>query len=79
MSRIGITEDDKQRVLAIQNELNLGTQQDAMQVILDAADTAISLADELGLSAGGAGCGSREGKSAPGGAAAKSAATGQAR
>lgn len=47
MSRIGITEDDKQRVLAIQAELNLGTQQDAMQVILDAADTAISLADEL--------------------------------
>lgn len=47
MSRIGITEDDKQRVLAIQEELNLGTQQDAMQVILDAADTAIALADIL--------------------------------
>lgn len=47
MSRIGITEDDKQRVLSIQDELSLGTQQDAMQVILDAADTAISLAGEL--------------------------------
>ena len=48
MSRIGITESDKQRVLAIQGELNLGTQQDTMQLILDAADTAIALADELG-------------------------------
>ncbi len=47
MGRIGITEDDKQRVLAIQEELNLGTQQDAMQVILDAADTAIALTDIL--------------------------------
>lgn len=47
MSRIGITESDKQRVLAIQAELSLGTQQDTMQLILDAADTAISLADEL--------------------------------
>ena len=48
MSRIGIRESDKQRVLAIQDELNLATQQDAMQLILDAADAAISLADELG-------------------------------
>ena len=48
MSRIGITESDKQRVLAIQGKLNLGTQQDTMQLILEAADTAISLADELG-------------------------------
>lgn len=47
MSRIGITESDKQRVLAIQDKLNLETQQDAMQLILDAADTAISLVDEL--------------------------------
>ena len=44
---VGITENDKQRVLAIQAELNLSTQQDTMQVILNAADTAISLADEL--------------------------------
>ncbi|EDX83087.1 hypothetical protein S7335_265 [Synechococcus sp. PCC 7335] len=48
MSRIGISESDKQRVLAIQGELGLGTQHDTMQLILDAADTAISLADALG-------------------------------
>ncbi|EDX82520.1 hypothetical protein S7335_1224 [Synechococcus sp. PCC 7335] len=48
MSRIGITESDKQRVLAIQGELGLGTQQDTMQLILDAADAAISLADNFG-------------------------------
>ena len=48
MSRIGITESDKQRVLSLQGELGLGTQQDTMQLILDAADAAISLADGLG-------------------------------
>ena len=47
MSRIGITEDDKQRVLAIQEEMSIGTQQDTMQVILDAADTAIALSGVL--------------------------------
>ncbi|MEN8445178.1 MAG: protelomerase family protein, partial [Cyanobacteria bacterium J06555_13] len=47
MSRIGITEDDKQRVLAIQDEMNIGTQQDTMQAILNAADTAITLSDVL--------------------------------
>jgi len=47
MSRIGITEDDKQRVLAIQERMSLGTQQDTMQVILDAADTAIALSGVL--------------------------------
>lgn len=47
MSRIGITEDDKQRVLAIQEEMSIGTQQDTMQVILDAADTAISISGVL--------------------------------
>ena len=47
MSRIGITEDDKQRVLAIQEEMSIGTQQDTMQVILDVADTAISLSGVL--------------------------------
>lgn len=47
MSRIGITEDDKQRVLAIQEKMSIGTQQDTMQVILDAADTAIALAGVL--------------------------------
>jgi len=47
MSRIGITEDDKQRVLAIQEEMSIGTQQDTMQVILDVADTAIALAGVL--------------------------------
>ena len=47
MSRIGITEDDKQRVLAIQEKMSIGTQQDTMQVILDVADTAISLAGVL--------------------------------
>ncbi len=46
-SRIGITEDDKQRVLAIQEEMSIGTQQDTMQVILDAADTAIALSGVL--------------------------------
>ena len=48
MSRIGITESDKQRVLSLQGELGLGTQQDTVQFILDAADAAISLADLLG-------------------------------
>lgn len=47
MSRIGITEDDKQRVLAIQEEMSIDTQQDTMRVILDAADTAISLSGVL--------------------------------
>ncbi|WP_228025226.1 protelomerase family protein [cf. Phormidesmis sp. LEGE 11477] len=48
MSRIGISESDKQRVLSLQDELGLGTQQDTMQMILDAADAAISLANQLG-------------------------------
>ena len=43
MSRIGITEDDKQRVLAIQEKMSIGTQQDTMQAILNAADAAIAL------------------------------------
>lgn len=47
MSRIGITENDKQRVLAIQEEMSIGTQQDTMQVILDAADAAIVLSEAL--------------------------------
>ena len=47
MSRIGITEDDKQRVLAIQEEMSIGTQQDTMQAILNAADAAIALAGVL--------------------------------
>ncbi|NJM97777.1 MAG: hypothetical protein HC800_12030 [Phormidesmis sp. RL_2_1] len=47
MSRIGIAENDKQRVLAIQKEMSIGTQQDTMQVILDAADTAIALSGVL--------------------------------
>ena len=47
MSRISITEDDKQRVLSIQEEMSIGTQQDTMQVILDAADTAIALSGVL--------------------------------
>jgi len=47
MSRIGITEDDKQRVLAIQEEMSIGTQQDTMQAILNAADAAITLAGVL--------------------------------
>ena len=47
MSRIGITESDKQRVLALQEEMNIGTQQDTMQLILDAADTAIALSGVL--------------------------------
>ena len=47
MSRIGITEDDKQRVLAIQEEMSIGTQQDTMQAILNAAAAAIALAGVL--------------------------------
>ena len=47
MSRIGITEDDKQRVLAIQEEMSVGTQQDTMQAILNAADAAIALSGVL--------------------------------
>ena len=47
MSRIGITEDDKQRVLAIQEEMSIGTQQDTMQAILNAADAAIALSGVL--------------------------------
>ena len=47
MSRIGITEDDKQRVLAIQEEMSIGTQQDTMQAILNAADAAISISGVL--------------------------------
>ena len=47
MSRISVTEDDKQRVLDIQKEMNIDTQHATMQMLLDAADTAIALADLL--------------------------------
>ena len=44
MVRIGIYEGDKQRVLDLQDELGLATQQDTMQAVLDAADAAFSAA-----------------------------------
>ena len=47
MSRVSVTEDDKQRVLDIQKEMNIDTQHATMQMLLDAADTAIALADLL--------------------------------
>jgi len=47
VSRISVTEDDKQRVLDIQKEMNIDTQHATMQMLLDAADTAIALADLL--------------------------------
>ena len=48
MARIGIYEDDKQRVLDLQDELGLATQQDTMQTILDAADSAFAAAQTVG-------------------------------
>ena len=47
VSRISVTEEDKQRVLDIQKEMNIDTQHSTMQILLDAADTAITLADLL--------------------------------
>ena len=47
VSRVSVTEDDKQRVLDIQKEMNIDTQHATMQMLLDAADTAIALADLL--------------------------------
>ncbi|MEL6882173.1 MAG: protelomerase family protein [Cyanobacteria bacterium J06607_10] len=47
MGRVSVTEEDKQRVLDIQEEMNISTQHAAMQMLLDAADTAIALADVL--------------------------------
>ena len=47
MSRVSVNEDDKQRVLDIQKEMNIDTQHATMQMLLDAADTAIALADLL--------------------------------
>ena len=47
VSRISVTEEDKQRVLDIQKEMNIDTQHATMQMLLDAADTAIALADLL--------------------------------
>ena len=41
MSQIGITESDKQRVLSLRG--GFGTQQDTMQLILDAAILRLSL------------------------------------
>ena len=46
-THIDITERDQQRILAIQDKLSLGNQQDTMRLILDVANTALSLADEL--------------------------------
>lgn len=51
MSRIGIYDDDKQRVLDLQDELGLATQQDTMQTILDAADSAFAAAQTVGTQA----------------------------
>ncbi|MEO0647191.1 MAG: protelomerase family protein [Cyanobacteria bacterium J06650_10] len=47
VSRVSVTEEDKQRVLDIQKEMNIDTQHATMQMLLDAADTAIALADLL--------------------------------
>ncbi|MGC1309370.1 MAG: protelomerase family protein [Phormidesmis sp.] len=47
VSRISVTEEDKQRVLDIQKEMNIDTQHATMHMLLDAADTAIALADLL--------------------------------
>ncbi|MEL6161989.1 MAG: protelomerase family protein [Cyanobacteria bacterium J06627_32] len=47
VSRVSVTEEDKQRVLDIQKEMNIDTQHATMQMLLDAADTAITLADLL--------------------------------
>lgn len=47
MGRVSVTEEDKQRVLDIQEEMNISTQHATMQMLLDAADTAIALADVL--------------------------------
>ncbi|MEO0519116.1 MAG: hypothetical protein AAF171_17645, partial [Cyanobacteria bacterium P01_A01_bin.116] len=47
MGRVSVTEEDKQRVLAVQEEMNISTQHATMQVLLDAADTAIALANVL--------------------------------
>ena len=47
MGRISLTEADKQRVLDIQEEMNISTQHATMQMLLDAADTAIALANVL--------------------------------
>ncbi len=47
VSRVSVTEDDKQRVLDIQKEMNIDTQHATMQMLLDAADTAITLANLL--------------------------------
>ena len=47
VSRVSVTEDDKQRVLDIQKEMNIDTQHATMQMLLDAADTTIALADLL--------------------------------
>ncbi|MEO1391022.1 MAG: protelomerase family protein [Cyanobacteria bacterium J06634_6] len=47
MGRISVTEADKQRVLDIQEEMNISTQHATMQMLLDAADTAIALANVL--------------------------------
>ena len=47
VSRVSVTEEDKQRVLDIQKEMNIDTQHSTMQMLLDAADTAIALADLL--------------------------------
>ena len=47
MGRVSVTEDDKQRVLDIQAEMSIDTQHATMKMLLDAADTAITLADML--------------------------------
>lgn len=47
VSRVSVTDEDKQRVLGIQKEMNIDTQHATMQMLLDAADTAIALADLL--------------------------------